>query len=199
MEIKSEPLTETTKASNGGSGSDSKSKDGPGGKKGWMTFQETLNTGIDQDEPLGTPFTESAAEKKKYIPMIRIDAFEPEEGEISESKVNKMDVDSDDDEETFARATSSKKPKGRNGVKKEEEEEEKERTLRMYWLDYLETDGVVHLIGKVMDRNSGRFVSCCVTVKGMQRNLFVLPRAKMFGECEAASSESMRLRGLHGH
>ncbi len=58
-----------------------------------------------------------------------------------------------------------------------------ERTLRMYWLDFHESErGVVHLIGKVLDRATGRYVSACVSVDGIQRNLFVLPRPTRVGE-----------------
>ena len=61
---------------------------------------------------------------------------------------------------------------------------EKNGSLRMFWLDHHDQDGVVHLVGKVLDRQSGKYVSACVTINGIQRNLFVKPRAKRF--CEFA-------------
>lgn len=64
---------------------------------------------------------------------------------------------------------------------------EKDGTLRMFWLDQMELDGVVHLVGKVLDRQSGKYVSACVSVNGIQRNLFVKPRAKRFRECNSYS------------
>lgn len=60
--------------------------------------------------------------------------------------------------------------------------------LRMFWLDFMEQDGVVHLVGKVLDRQSGKYVSACVSVNGIKRNLFVKPRAKRF--CEFPSHRS---------
>jgi DNA polymerase alpha subunit A len=57
---------------------------------------------------------------------------------------------------------------------------EADGSLRMFWLDFQEQDGVVHLVGKVLDRNSKKYVSACVSVKGIQRNLFVKPRKKRF-------------------
>jgi len=57
---------------------------------------------------------------------------------------------------------------------------EEDGSLRIFWLDFLEQDGVVHLVGKVFDRNSRKYVSACVSVKGIQRNLFVKPRQKRF-------------------
>ena len=53
--------------------------------------------------------------------------------------------------------------------------------LHMYWLDFMEEGGVVHLIGKVMDRASSKWVSACVSISGIQRNLFVKPRRTRFG------------------
>lgn len=57
---------------------------------------------------------------------------------------------------------------------------EADGSLRIFWLDFLEQDGVVHLVGKVLDRASNKYVSACVSVKGIQRNLFVKPRATRF-------------------
>ena len=53
---------------------------------------------------------------------------------------------------------------------------EPDGSLRFYWLDYTEMSGILHFIGKVWDRESKKFVSCCVTVEGIDRNLYVLPR-----------------------
>lgn len=53
---------------------------------------------------------------------------------------------------------------------------EEDGSVRFYWLDYVETNGVLHFIGKVFDKESKKYVSCCLTVEGIDRNLFVLPR-----------------------
>ena len=55
---------------------------------------------------------------------------------------------------------------------------EPDGSLRFFWLDYLEHDGKVHFIGKLKDKNSGTWISCCVTVENLQRNLYVLPRER---------------------
>jgi DNA polymerase alpha subunit A len=55
---------------------------------------------------------------------------------------------------------------------------EPDGALYFYWLDYLELEGKLYFIGKLKDKTSGAWVSCCVTVEGLQRNLFVLPREK---------------------
>ena len=55
---------------------------------------------------------------------------------------------------------------------------EPDGSLRFFWLDYLEHDGKVHFIGKLKDKSSGVWISCCVTVENLQRNLYVLPRER---------------------
>ncbi|KAF9525116.1 hypothetical protein CPB83DRAFT_860041 [Crepidotus variabilis] len=55
---------------------------------------------------------------------------------------------------------------------------EPDGSLRFFWLDYLELEGKLYFIGKLKDKTSGAWVSCCITVENMERNLFVLPRDK---------------------
>ncbi|KAF8064215.1 DNA polymerase family B-domain-containing protein [Lyophyllum atratum] len=55
---------------------------------------------------------------------------------------------------------------------------EPDGSLRFFWLDYLELDGRLYFVGKLKDKTSGAWVSCCVTVEGIERNLFVLPRER---------------------
>ena len=61
---------------------------------------------------------------------------------------------------------------------------EADGSLRFYWLDYLELDGKLYFVGKLKDKVSNAWVSCCVTVEGIQRNLFVLPREHRVEEDE---------------
>jgi len=58
---------------------------------------------------------------------------------------------------------------------------EKDGSLHFYWIDYLENDGKVYFIGKVKDKETKGYVSCCVTVEGIERNLYVLPRERRLG------------------
>ena len=53
---------------------------------------------------------------------------------------------------------------------------EEDGSIRFYWLDYVENNGSIHFIGKVFDKESKKYVSSCVTVEGIDRNLYVLPR-----------------------
>jgi len=49
-------------------------------------------------------------------------------------------------------------------------------TLRMFWIDACEERGVIYLFGKAWNGQTKSYVSCCVVVKNIERNLFVLPR-----------------------
>jgi hypothetical protein len=57
---------------------------------------------------------------------------------------------------------------------------EQDGSLRFYWLDAYEDElhapGSVYLFGKVAAATGG-WASCCVQLKGCERNAFVLPRA----------------------
>lgn len=53
---------------------------------------------------------------------------------------------------------------------------EPDGTLRFFWLDYLEHNGKLFLTGKIKDKTSSTWVSACLAIEGLQRNLFLLPR-----------------------
>ena len=61
---------------------------------------------------------------------------------------------------------------------------EPDGSLRFFWLDYLELDGSIYFTGKLRDKVTGAWLSCCVTVEGLQRNLFALPREKIVEQDE---------------
>ncbi|PSS35342.1 hypothetical protein PHLCEN_2v1679 [Hermanssonia centrifuga] len=61
---------------------------------------------------------------------------------------------------------------------------EDDGSLRFFWLDYLEHEGRLYFVGKAQDKTSKAWLSCCVTVENLQRNLFVLPRERRVEEDE---------------
>jgi DNA polymerase alpha subunit A len=61
---------------------------------------------------------------------------------------------------------------------------EPDGSLRFFWLDYLELDGKIYFIGKLKDKTSSAWASCCVTITGIQRNIFVLPRQRQVEQDE---------------
>lgn len=59
---------------------------------------------------------------------------------------------------------------------------EEDGSLRFFWIDYLEQDGKVYFIGKLKEKTTGTWISCCITVDNLERNLFLLPRERKIGE-----------------
>jgi len=57
-----------------------------------------------------------------------------------------------------------------------------EAILRLYWFDAFEDaynqPGVVYLFGKVYVESAEAYTSCCVTVRNIERRLYILPRVK---------------------
>eukprot|EP00842_Homolaphlyctis_polyrhiza_P002819 jgi/Hompol1/3538/HPOL_006595-RA len=49
-------------------------------------------------------------------------------------------------------------------------------SLSMFWFDAHEKNGTVYLFGKVFQPSQDKYASCCLIVKNIQRNLFILPR-----------------------
>lgn len=83
-------------------------------------------------------------------------------------------------DDTFGGLTSSSSDSKKKNLPVLEED----GSLRFYWLDYLEAEGKVFFIGKTQDKRTKQWISCCVTVENLQRNLFVLPREHRVEEDE---------------
>lgn len=60
---------------------------------------------------------------------------------------------------------------------------EKDDSLHIWWYDAYERydKGYVYLFGKVFNKSLKKYVSCCVTVRNVERNIFVLPREYALG------------------
>lgn len=75
---------------------------------------------------------------------------------------------------------------------------ENDGSLKMFWLDYLELEDKLYLVGKVLDKAKStekvkKWASCCVAIEGIERNLFVLPRKHLMGEFSAVTVFSAAL------
>jgi DNA polymerase alpha subunit A len=55
---------------------------------------------------------------------------------------------------------------------------EADGSLNMFWIDAFEKNGTIYLFGKVLNKEMGKHISCCVTVHNQMRNLYVLPRTR---------------------
>ncbi|SZF03580.1 unnamed protein product [Blumeria hordei] len=58
---------------------------------------------------------------------------------------------------------------------------EEDGSLRFFWIDYMESNGSLCLFGKVLDKNSGIYVSTFVKIDNILRKLFFLPRKQKQG------------------
>lgn len=140
-------------------------------RQSWQKLQESLQTGSLDDDSLGNPINAKAAAEKKYIPRLRVDCFEP----LAKDEDTEMEDDSDaEHSDSSIKAREERRHKRRNA----EQDMDTERDLKFYWLDYLEQGHTVHLIGKAFDKITEKYVSCCVSVTGIQRNVFLLPRER---------------------
>eukprot|EP01135_Chromosphaera_perkinsii_P004895 Nk52_evm15s303 gene=Nk52_evmTU15s303 len=62
--------------------------------------------------------------------------------------------------------------------------DEEEKIVRMYWLDayvHYHTDDLF-LFGKVFNDSTNSYSSCCINVKNIERNIFILPREYMLDD-----------------
>ena len=55
---------------------------------------------------------------------------------------------------------------------------EADRTVPFFWLDYFDMHGKIFLFGKVLDKATQRYVSASVAIDGMERCVFLQPRAR---------------------
>ncbi|KAL2160504.1 hypothetical protein VTH06DRAFT_1192 [Thermothelomyces fergusii] len=74
---------------------------------------------------------------------------------------------------------SSSQPEGRSlGKIDYKDAVEEDGSLNMYWTDYTEVNGSLCLFGKVLNKKTGRYVSCFVKVDNVLRKLYFLPRER---------------------
>jgi DNA polymerase alpha subunit A len=64
-----------------------------------------------------------------------------------------------------------------------------DKSLPFYWMDHIELEaGIILLIGKVKDRTTGKFVSACLRVEGIERCVFLLIRDKKIADGHATDT-----------
>ncbi|XP_010764060.1 DNA polymerase alpha catalytic subunit-like, partial [Notothenia coriiceps] len=138
-----------------------------------VDFDEPMEVGLEDEKPAIKDDPEPSSEAAEVKVEPKADPQDPvlvssragsswgqeEEGGVSESQVE-VQVD------------SSKLPlvEGADG----------EQVFRFYWLDAFEDaynqPGVVYLFGKVWIESAESHVSCCVSVKNIERTMYLLPR-----------------------
>lgn len=79
-------------------------------------------------------------------------------------------------------STSTTSMNGANGNQIRDDILEEDGSLRMYWIDATEVNSIAYVFGKVLNKKTNTYVSCAVMVKGIEHDIFVLPRTKMADE-----------------
>ncbi|KAG1468258.1 hypothetical protein G6F56_003936 [Rhizopus delemar] len=71
--------------------------------------------------------------------------------------------------------------------------------LRMWWYDAYERKekGYIYLFGKVLNKSINKYVSCCVTVKNIERNVFFLPRQFALDDNGKATDNEVELTDVY--
>jgi DNA polymerase alpha subunit A len=75
-----------------------------------------------------------------------------------------------------------------------------EEVLHFYWLDAYEPNrgnGTIYLFGKVFVEEASSFVSCCLTVNNLERNVFVVPRDTRLDDQGNPTMEEVGLADVH--
>ena len=134
----------------------------------FMDLDDDLDfkTSVKKEE--GVPLISRKPPPKATIPTKR------EETDTKPSWLSVYDSLVVETEDTLGPLTTSTPSMNSNNV----DALEADGSMRFFWLDYLELDGKLYFIGKLKDKTSGLWVSCSVTVEGIERNLFVLPRER---------------------
>lgn len=165
------------------------SPDLPGGDQG--THDEKNEATVDGGgrQPETLPFNASpSAKRSKRVNVVAIaeedddDDEEEEAGRSSHVKVSQPSLKVDSDWEKLRKQGVEELPdiQVEAGKLPLVECANGQKALQMYWLDAYEPEnnksGNIFLFGKVWMKQAKAFVSCCLTVEEVERNLFFLPR-----------------------
>uniref|UniRef100_A0AAQ5ZGX6 DNA polymerase n=1 Tax=Amphiprion ocellaris TaxID=80972 RepID=A0AAQ5ZGX6_AMPOC len=131
-----------------------------------VDFDEPMEVGFEEEKPevKDEPEPKAAAAPVKVEPKAESSRIGSSWGQEDESAVSEAPAE--------VQVDSSRLPlvEGADG----------EQVFRFYWLDAFEDPysqkGVVYLFGKVWIESAESHVSCCVSVKNIERTMYLLPR-----------------------
>jgi DNA polymerase alpha subunit A len=153
-------------------------------KVGKLQMNDAYDEFEDEYAPIELDMEIDAPIKKEESPVALSKLRSPTNGFKSEPAAAKKEEDSAPPSWLSVHATlpvmsNDKVGDGSNNlVSTRVQALEEDGSLRMFWLDYLELDGKVYLVGKILDKAIDQYVSACVTIENLDRNLFVLPRPR---------------------
>ncbi|XP_034428633.1 DNA polymerase alpha catalytic subunit isoform X1 [Hippoglossus hippoglossus] len=141
-----------------------------------VDFDEPMEVGLEEQKPVVTEDAEPGS-KVGAVAAVKVEPkAECPDSVLMSSRIGGSWGQEEEDGVTEAQAEvqvdSSKLPlaEGPDG----------EQVFRFYWLDAFEEPyskpGVVYLFGKVWIESAKSHVSCCVSVKNIERTMYLLPR-----------------------
>ncbi|XP_039983546.1 DNA polymerase alpha catalytic subunit isoform X2 [Xiphias gladius] len=141
-----------------------------------VDFDEPMEVGLEEEKPSVTEDAEPES-KVSAIPAVKVEPkAEPWDPVLLSSRIGSSWGQEEEggvsDAPAEVQVDSSHLPlvEGADG----------EQVFRFYWLDAFEDPysqpGVVYLFGKVWIESAKSHVSCCVTVKNIERTIYFLPR-----------------------
>ncbi|XP_056289495.1 DNA polymerase alpha catalytic subunit isoform X2 [Pseudoliparis swirei] len=140
-----------------------------------VDFDEPMEVGLEEETPALKDNAESSHKAEGAAVKVEPKA-EPQDPVLLPSRIGSSWGQEEDDgvseAPTEIQVDSSQLPlvEGAEG----------EQVFRFYWLDAFEDPynkpGVVYLFGKVWIESAQSHVSCCVTVKNIERTMYFLPR-----------------------
>ncbi|XP_041670511.1 DNA polymerase alpha catalytic subunit [Cheilinus undulatus] len=141
-----------------------------------VDFDEPMEVGIEEGKP--EVKAADAAEPKAAVSVLAVKAepkTEPQDPVLLSSRISSWGQEEEagvSEAPAEVQVDSSRLPlaEGPDG----------EQVFRFYWLDAFEDPysqpGVVYLFGKVWIESAKSHVSCCVTVRNIERTMYFLPR-----------------------
>ncbi|XP_023272748.1 DNA polymerase alpha catalytic subunit [Seriola lalandi dorsalis] len=137
-----------------------------------VDFDEPMEVGLEEEKPAVTENTEPET-KVAAVTAVKVEPkAEPKDPVLLPSRIGSSWGQEEEEAPVEVQVDSSQLPllEGADG----------EQVFRFYWLDAFEDPytqpGVVYLFGKVWIESAKSHVSCCVTVKNIERTMYFLPR-----------------------
>ncbi|XP_063339410.1 DNA polymerase alpha catalytic subunit isoform X1 [Pelmatolapia mariae] len=137
-----------------------------------MDFDEPMEVGLEEEAPV----VKDDAESKPEVAAVTAVKAEPQDPVLMSSRIGSSwgqeEEGGANDAPAEVQVDSSQLPlvEGPDG----------EQVFRFYWLDAFEDPynqpGVVYLFGKVWIESAKSHVSCCVSIKNIERTMYLLPR-----------------------
>ncbi|XP_067948026.1 DNA polymerase alpha catalytic subunit-like [Watersipora subatra] len=111
--------------------------------------------------------------------LMELATAKPEKRVKTEMDMSSSWMSSEGETKPYVSVTPAEPPSSIAGLPVVNKSDSGEQVFRFYWLDahedYFKHPGTIYLFGKTRS-TSGDFVSCCVTIKQIYRQIFLLPR-----------------------